>query len=422
LAVGCLLALAGDGVLAQEWTRFRGPNGAGTSPVTTVPVRWTDKDFAWKVAIPGVGHSSPVVWAERVFVTSGDEATGQRSVLCFRAGDGKQLWGRSFAAEPAKKHEDSSLASATPAVDERHIYVSWASARQYVVLALDHAGKEIWRIDLGPFRSGYGLGASLIVHDGIVVAADDQDGPGALVGLDSGSGKVRWRIPRKSQATYTTPCVLQRGARPAELIFTNWDRGITSIDPKTGKQNWEADVFSKGHVETAIGSPIVAGSLVLGTCGWLGVKTEVVAVRPPNGMKDARPEVVYRIERGAPLVTTPLVTGDLLFLWSDEGIVTCADVATGKVYWRERVPGSYYGSPVCVGNNLFCVSRDGTVVVLAAAKEFAMLARNRLGEGSHSTPAVADGTLYFRTFSHLMALRGKKTEAHGPRPVGSGKN
>jgi outer membrane protein assembly factor BamB len=135
-----------------------------------------------------------------------------------------------------------------------------------------------------------------------------------------------------------------------------------------------------------------------------------VAVRPRfDGTKTAAREA-YRIDRSAPLCTTPLVQEDLLFLWSDSGIVTCADVRTGELHWRERVGGSYYASPVCVGDRLYGTSRDGEVLVLAAAKRFELLARNSLGEGSHSTPAVAGGRVYFRTFSHLVSLGNK-----GPR-------
>jgi outer membrane protein assembly factor BamB len=261
-------------------------------------------------------------------------------------------------------------------------------------------------VDLGPYQAGHGFGASVIVHEDLVIVPNDQDGASSLVALDRDTGKVRWKVPRQSKAAYTTPCVYQPKGRNAELIFTCYEHGITSIDPKTGSKNWELDVFNKDHVEAAIGSPIAAGDLLFGTCGWLGVRQEVVAVRPGAGGNEPAKEV-YRIDRSAPLCLTPLVKDDLLFLWSDAGIVSCADALTGKVYWRERVPGQYYGSPVCVADRLYCVSRTGDVVVLAASKQYELLARNPLGEGSHSTPAVADGRMYVRTFAHLVSIGGK---------------
>jgi outer membrane protein assembly factor BamB len=389
---------------AQEWTRFRGPNGSGVGNATTIPTKWTEKDYNWKAKLPGIGHSSPVLWGDRIFVTSAEEETGKRLVICLKAADGSRLWQSEFPGERHGKHKDNSFASATPVVDAKRLYLTWATPRDYMVHALDHSGKELWKVELGPYKSGHGFGSSPILHEDLLIVPNDQDGKSELVALDSETGKVQWKVARQSKASYATPCLWQPKGRPAELILTSYELGITGIDPKTGKTNWEADVFSKTHVESPIGSPIVAGDLILGTCGWLGVKKEVIAVRPSSS---AKPEVVYRIDRAAPLVLTPLVKDDLLFLWSDEGFVSCVDVATGEVHWRERVPGTYYGSPVCVCNHLYCMSRDGDMVILAATKKFAVVARLPLGEGSNSTPAVADGKMYLRTFTHLISIGGK---------------
>jgi outer membrane protein assembly factor BamB len=407
LLAGCLLLfMSAPGAAAQEWPRFRGPNGAGTNDAT-LPVRWTEKDVNWKVKLPGAGHSSPVLWGDRLFVTCAEEDSGKRLLVCLRAGDGERLWSRSFDGARHGKHPDNSFASSTPAVDARRVYVCWGGPKDFLVAALDHDGKEAWRTDLGPFRSGHGFGPSPVVLDNLLVVPNDQDGKSSLVGLECDTGKVRWRVPRQSKATYTTPCVYQPKGRPPELIFSNYEHGLTSIDPKNGHKNWEIDVFDKGHIETGIGSPVVAGDLVLGTCGWLGVRQEVVAVHPP-GSSEGKAKEAYRITRSAPLCTTPLVVGNLLFLWSDGGMVTCADLAAGQVHWRERVAGSYYSSPVCAGKYLYNVSREGDVVVLAAAKQFEEAARNPLGEGSHSTPAIAGGRMYVRTFTQLLSVGGGK--------------
>jgi outer membrane protein assembly factor BamB len=409
VSIGLLGTLLASHAPAQEWTRFRGPNGSGTGKARTIPLVWTDKDYNWKVRLPGVGHSCPVLWGERLFVTSAEEETGKRTLLCLNAGDGRRLWAREFAGSRHGKHRDNSFASSTPAVDERHVYVCWANAKEYRVIALSYDGKETWRTDVGTFQSGHGFGASPIVHENMVILANDQDGPGFLIALESKSGKVRWRLSRRSRATYTTPCIYRSKDKPAQLIFTNYEHGVTALDPRTGKIVWELDVFDKRHMETAIGSPIVAGDLVLASCGWLGVRQEMVAVRPPGGEPQAKAMEVYRIGRSPSLCTTPLVVGELLFLWGDGGIVTCADLHSGKEYWRERVPGSYYASPVRVGERLYNISRDGDVVVLAASQRYQLLARNRVGEGSHSTPAVAGGKMYLRTFTHLISLGGNKT-------------
>jgi outer membrane protein assembly factor BamB len=400
-------ALTGRYTWAEEWSRFRGPNGTGVSP-TEVPVRWTEENCLWKTRLAGVGHSSPVVWNAHLFLTSGDEKTGQRVVECIRAEDGKVVWTYTLAGETHRKHRDNSYASATPAVDDRHVYVCWGSPDEYLVQALTHQGKEVWRIDLGPYRSGHGFGASPIVAGNVVIVPNDQGGTSSIVALDRMTGKQVWKVPRKSKAAYITPCLLEgKGSTSPEVILTSWEHGITAIDVKTGKVTWEADAFAKGHVETPIGSPIVSGGVILATCGWLGVRQEVLAIQPPRS-EQAKPRVVYTLDRHAPLCTTPLVHGELLFLWSDRGIVTCADVETGEIHWQQRVRGSFYSSPIAAGKYLYNVSRQGDVIVLEAGREFKQVASNPVGEGSHSTPALAHGRMYVRTFTHLLAIGTRK--------------
>ncbi len=401
---GCLLAFPAT-LHAQEWPRFRGPNGCGVSAAT---VAWTENDCVWKVKLPGKGHASPVLWGDRLFITSGDAQTGQRLVNCLARTDGRTLWTKAYPVAKHRQHEDNSWASGTPTVDERHVYVPWASPKDYLIVALDHTGAEKWRGDLGPFQSGHGFGVSLIVHDGLVIVPNEQEGKSAIVALDRDTGKTRWQVPRRSKTTYATPFVFQPKGQPAQLIFGNYEHGVTSIDPKTGAINWESDVFDKGHMETSIASPLVAGDFVIGCSGWLGVKKEVIAIRPPA--PGGKAQVAFKITRGAPLVPTPLVNGDLLFLWEDDGVVTCADARTGKTHWQERVEGNYYSSPICAGKRLINITRSGEVITLAASKQFDEIGRFALGEGSFSTPAVAGNVLYVRTFHHMLAFAGKKIE------------
>ena len=266
----CLLGSAlVSGAEAQEWTRFRGPNGSGVSTAATVPVRWTAQDCNWKIELPGVGHSSPVLWGERLFVTSADEKTGKRFLLCLRVRDGERLWSREFAGERVGKHADNSFATATPAVDSQHVYVCWGNAREYLVAALDHDGKEVWRADLGQFRSGHGFGPSPIVHGDVLVVPCDQDGPSALFGLERTTGKVLWKVPRRSKATYTTPCVYQPKGRPDELIVTSYEHGISSIDPKTGRVKWNSRSSTSGILKRPSARPWSPAILFSGhVAGW----------------------------------------------------------------------------------------------------------------------------------------------------------
>lgn len=392
--------------LAQEWTRFRGPNGSGISAAATVPAEWNEADFNWRVELPGEGHSSPVLWGKKVFLTSGTKEQGTRIVLCLHADDGRVLWIKRFPAKNHRKHQLNSFASSTPAVDKRRVYLSWASPEEHIVQALDHRGEPQWSINLGPFKASHGSGVSPILYNGMVIMANEHQGDSSLVALDCDTGETRWRVPRKTKVTYITPCVYRPRNRPPELIFTNWSHGITAFNPDDGRVSWAISVFDQNHIETAIGSPIIAGDLVLGTCGWLGYGAQTVAVRPDDLQPGAAREV-YRFDKGAPLTTTPVANDELLFLWADDGIVTCADAKTGVIHWKKRVGGTYYGSPVIVGDFVYCLSTDGKAAVIEASMEYRLVAKNPLGEGSQSTPSVADGVMYLRTFSHLISIGGK---------------
>ncbi len=388
---------------AQEWPRFRGPNGSGVS-AAILPTRWTDKDYRWQVKLPGPGHSSPILWSDRLFVTSA-VAAGKLHVVCLDAATGKIHWSRDFVAGKPGGHKDNNLASATPAADGKHVYVAWGTPKEVILLALTHDGKDVWRRDLGPYRAGHGLGSSPIVHDGIVILPCEEDGNDSLAAVDADTGKDRWRVARKSRNTYATPCVFQLPGRPAELVAVSYEDGITSLDPATGKRNWDVDVFDKRHTEGAIASPIVHGDLILGTASWLGVRYETIAVRP-SGVK-GKIATTYKLDRDAPLVPTPIVKDDLLILWSDRGIVNCANAKTGESYWRERVDGTFYASPVIAGSHLYCPSREGDLFVLALDKKFEQVGRIPLGEATHGTPAITGGRLFVRTLTRVMCVEGQ---------------
>ena len=394
---------------AQDWTRFRGPNGSGVSDAETVPVKWTEEDYNWKVALPGVGHSSPVVWGDKIFLISAFDDTATRLVLCLRAADGQIEWQREYPSTPHTKHQLNSFASSTPCVDEERVYVTWTAPEEFTLLALDHEGNEVWRRNLGPFVSQHSGGASPVVFGDLIVMCNDQGdetfhGQSSLVAFDRRTGDPRWTVDRRTKVVaYSTPCVYEPKGRPAQLIFTSQAHGITSVDPSAGGVNWELDVFDKRSVS----SPVIAGGLIFGTCGSGGGGNYVAAVRPPAG-KNETPELVYTVKESAPYCPTPVAYGDLLFLWSDAGIVSCVEIESGKTVGRLRASGNYYGSPVCVGGRLYAISEDGEVVVVSASKNLKLLARNPLGEESRSTPAVADGRMYLRTFSHLISVGGQR--------------
>ncbi len=393
--------------VAQEWTRFRGPNGTGLSEAKTIPTRWAESDFNWKVALPGAGHSSPVLWGDKVFVTSADERRMQFIVLCLNTKDGGILWRKEFPFTPHRKHANNTFASSTPAVDAERVYVNRTEPAHNVLIALDHRGELVWEADLGTHQTQHSGGPSPILHDGLVVLANEQDGDSFLIAVDARTGDTRWKTPRRSgnsAASYSTPCVYQPKDGKPVLIFNSEMHGISAIAPDTGKVVWE---FAGAFDKRSVSSPVIAGDLLIGSCGSGGGGNYVIAVRPGDPTRGGKAERAYEIRRSAPYVPTSVYVSDRLFLWSDAGIVSSVAASTGEVKWQERVGGNFFGSPVWVDGRLFCVSRTGEVVVVAASDQFEVLARNPLNELTHSTPAVSGGRMYIHTTHHLISVGGK---------------
>jgi len=393
--------------LAQEWTRFRGPHGSGECEAATVPVLWTTADYKWRVKLPGVGHSSPVVRGDRLFVTSALQEDGTRIIRCLDTADGHMIWKRDFPAVTFELNNSRAYDCSSPAVDENHVYMMWGTPEEYAVLALDQAkGEVVWRRDLGRFEGDHGFGASPVVVGELLIVANDQSGPSSLVALDCRTGETRWKVDRRTAKTaYSTPFLFQPEGCTPQLIFSSTAHGLSSFDPATGKLNWEvADLFGEQRV---VGSPVVCSGLIFTSAGSGGGGKHMVAIKPGDPARGTGAEIAYKLDGSLPYVPTSVAHGRLLFTFADSGVVTCLDAPTGEVLWRERIGGNYFGSPVRVGERIYCTARDGQMVVLAASGQFKLLGRISLEEPSNSTPAVADGVMYLRTYSHLMAIGGK---------------
>ncbi len=393
---------------AQEWTRFRGPNGDGVSQATTVPAQWDDDDYNWIAELPGEGHSSPVIWGNKVFVTSAAADAGKRYVLCLDTVSGKILWKHAFDFTPGKKNKHNSYASSTQAVDQDLVFSLLQDREDSHLLAHSHDGKLAWKVSLPGLKEGHGTGVSLMIHEGAVILPDDQTGESSLRAFNTKTGKPLWTLARKSSRTsYSTPCVFQPKGQPAEIIFTEMHHGITGVDPKTGKIRWEISVFGT-FKQRAIGSPVVYGDLVIGTSGFTTAEKNVVAVRPGYAGEKATVKEVYRISKTAPHIPTPLVYKDRMYLLSDRGLVASVNAATGEQVWLKRIGGNYYSSPVCANGKLYCLDDSGEMIVLATSDDYEVLGEISIGKPSRATPAISDGIMYIRTESHLLSLGGKK--------------
>lgn len=391
----------------QSWTRFRGPNGSGIGFAPGLPALFAEQDYRWKTPLPGKGHSSPVIANGKVFVTCTPAEGAKRILVAADETNGKIVWQKEWETAAFRQHADNSYTSASPAVDGERVFLWWTSPEQSWIAALDQKdGREVWRHELGGFVSQHGAGSSPIVFEDMVILDFCQEGSSKdasyTIALEAKTGKVRWKTPRESDsATASTPCLYQPkdGGEP-QLIVVGRTSGMTSLNPRTGKVNWDiADLLPK----RCVASPVVTdGGLVIAQCGEGQAESFVAAVRP--GADGKPPEKVYQVIRTGGYVPCPLPVGDLLYLWKENGLVTCLRAATNEQLWSERVEGPFYGSPVCISNRLYNMTRRGELVVLAAGEKFEMLGRIPLGEGSYATPAVANGRLFLRTFTNLICV------------------
>lgn len=399
---------------AQEWTRFRGPNGQGISDAKTIPVKWTQSDYNWKIELPGGGHSSPVLWGDTIFVTSGDQKAGCGILLALSATDGAVLWQKQYTLTAYRMNKLNSYATSTLAVDADHVYVLWTTPQESILAALDHAGTEIWKRTFEGVQCQHGAGTSPIVCDDKVVFTHEheitssKDAKSAWIAVDRKTGQTRWTLERRTgpKTSYSTPCIYAPANEPPQLIFTSNSHGLTGIDPGTGTVIWEIASALPARV---VASPVIANELVIGACGDGGLGKRLVAIRPGTRDGSVQAAEAYKIESGTrPYVPTSISKDGLLFAFYDGGLVSCLRAATGEQLWQAKPAGKFFSSPVCVDGKLYCITMDGDVVVIKAADTYELLAINPLGETSHAAPAVAGGRMYLRTYSHLFSIGGKK--------------
>jgi len=401
ICVLCFTILSGT-VGGQEWTRFRGPDGTGIGQGESIPVSFAEADYLWKVKLPAAGHSSPVLWGDRIFLTCSHDEEEQREVVCLDAGSGKTLWSTKMPFTPYRHNKLNSFAASTPAVDADHLYINWISGETFVALALDHAGNMLWRREMGEFEARHGAGASPIALGGMMIVGNDNKKTSFLAGLDGKTGKTVWEIKRNSKMTsYVTPAVFRPSNGTPEVVFLNEANGMTGVDPASGKKKWESD---KLFTLKSVASPVVAGSVIFATAGAGGAGRQAAAVRPGDKPADRIPTVAWELKRELPYVPTPIAVGELLYIVSDLGVMTCVKAATGEQVWQKRLDGSVYASPVCVNRRIYTITRDGKVIVLEAGPEYKVLAKHTLPEQTDATPAIANGRMYIRTLNHLICI------------------
>ena len=411
----CLVSFAE----ARDWSQFRGPNGQGHSDAKGLPTTFAQDDLDWKIELPGKGPSSPVFWEDHLYLTvsgpiGADGEKGTRGVVCLDADSGKELWKKDYNFTTYRHHKHNDFASSTPCADDKGIYITWTDSETREVFSLDHDGKERWRVDLGSYYVNHGSGGSPIVIGEVVVIVNDveldEKGRRFLVGLNRDTGKEVWRTEQKigGKAGFYTPTVFTPEEGDAQIIATTTQDGVFGLDPKTGKQLWtDGGSFSY----RTVAQPLLAGDQIFISAGSGGGGKESAWVTPGTEANKWKARSSKSLRKNLPYVVSPVADDELLYLWGDRGILTAIDIKNfPKEVYSERVGErmNFYASPVLIDGKLYGVSREGQLIVVQAGKEFKVLGTTELGERSDATPAVHDGKLYLRTYTHVLCLPPKK--------------
>lgn len=406
----------------RHWPGLRGEQAAGQGGTRRFPP--SIETWAWSVDLPGIGHSSPVVWQGQVYsaaalVDPADPARCERTLCCHDAASGKLLWQQTIPGPVEAFNAQNSLASSTPVADASGVFWLWGTRDNLRVEAFSHAGEGRWHADLGAFNTEHGFAGSPSLWRDLLVVPMEQDGPSKVVALDTATGTIRWTLEReKARTAYSPPLVLdgsEEAGRASLIVLGSMAHGLSGIDPATGRVLWERRCLPKRSVScpvvVATGTGNEGERIIVGTCGDGGGDNTLVALRAPGveipatADRPHEPAVAYQLDRSAaPYVPSPLAVGERLYLWGDRGVVTCVTATTGEVRWRGRVGGTFSSSPVAVGGAILNVSADGEVIVIADGDAFEILGRTPLGEEVRSSPAVADGRLFIRSAGRLFCL------------------
>jgi outer membrane protein assembly factor BamB len=395
-----VLTLFAVAARAENWPQWRGPRLDGTSAEKNVPTHWTaTSNIAWKVAVPGLGHASPIVWGDQVFTVSALPQTQERVLLAFNRKDGKVAWQKTVVTSSfEKKHMLNSHASSTPACDGERVFVAFLDRNEMVVAAYDLGGKQQWLVRPGKFSSMHGFCSSPILFKDKVIVNGDHDGNGYLVALDRKTGKELWKIARPNNTrSYTVPLIRDIGGR-TQMVLTG-SKCTASYDPNNGRLHWIMD----GPTEQFVASPVYSerAGLVVITSGYPEYHT--LAITADGHGKVGAEKIVWRTTKGAVYVPSPIIEGDYFLILSEGGVAHCFETKTGNLFWQERM-GTHHASLVSANGLVYCLNDNGVMNVVKPGPEFQQVARNGLGEKCFPSPAISEGQIFIRTDKHLFCI------------------
>ena len=438
LAVALTLGLA-SAAYSQNWPSFRGQNGAGVGDGNNLPTTWDiekSTNVFWKTPIPGLGHSSPIIWGDRIFVTTAvssvpnsqfvhgltetpasadDNSKHSFRVFCINKKTGQVMWEKVIyeGAPKTKRHVKASFANPTPATDGKNLIISFGSEGLY---CFDLNGKLLWKLDLGTLDGGWtagpdfhwGFSSSPLIYKQLVIVQCDTQNQSFVAAFNVSNGKRVWQTPRQEDSSWSTPTIYE-GKDGTELI-TSGTKYYHGYDPLTGKELWR---LADG-VDVKIPTPIVANDLYFLGGGSSHERHSFLAVRA--GVRgeiklsetDAK-NIAWQNTQIKPHIVTPIVYRDYLYVCTDNGIVSQYQAKTGEPTFRARLGsgGSFSASPVAAEGKLYFFSEDGDVFVIKADSRFELLARNAMGEVVMATPAIGGNMIIVRGQNHLFGIGAK---------------
>lgn len=427
----CLLTT----VQAQNWPSFRGPNASGVADGNRLPNTWDatkETNVVWKTPIPGLAHSSPIVWKDRIFITTAissdpnptfgakdrgiglarDDVKHSWRLYCLDKRTGKVIWEKTAheGVPRAKRHTKATQANSTPVTDGKYVVALMGSEGLF---AYDFNGKLLWRRDLGILNPGlfrdptseWGHASSPIIYKNLVIVQGDGHKQSFIAAYNLADGKQVWRVERGEITSWSTPTIYENPKR-TELI-SNGGRYIRGYDPLTGRELWR---FSDNDTEVKMQAPLIANGLIFITGGYPPGRP-MYAFRPGAqgdvSLKKGQEQnefVAWQTDKGSPYTPTPIIYGDYLYVCADNGVFSAYNAKTGELIYQQRIPSSFSASPVAADGKIYLPSEDGDVFVVKAGPKYELLATNPMGEALMATPAISDGLIIIRSQQYLYGI------------------
>ena len=394
LALGLALPL----ICLADWPEFRGPTGQGIVGEQPAPIRWNEtENITWKTPIPGTGWSSPVIQDGVVWLTTATEGGRSLRVLRLDAASGElTLNVEIFRSErPPVKHEKNSYASPTPILGDDRVYVHFGAKG---TAALDLAGNILWRNTEHRYEDVHGSGGSPVLWRNLLIFNCDGSDVQYVVALEASTGKTVWRTSRNAwRFSFSTPLVIPRGESGQQVVSTGPDMAA-SYDPATGTELWRI----KFEGFSVVPRPVYGNGMVYLTTGFYGPL--LLAIRPDGEGDVTATHIAWQVNRGVPLISSPLLDGERIYIVSDNGIASCINALDGRELWRQRLRGTYAASPVLADGRVYFLNETGETTIVQSADQYVEAASNRVNGNTLASLAFADGAMFLRSDTALYRI------------------